>query len=184
MVCDYKQRKFVWLGNVGDEKMKVEHLRKASIAMAKNDVRHYLCGVMVDGKNTVATDGYRAVHCSALYSEPSEQIIIPRDAALNFLKLAKGIEDYQVKDNTLIAGDISLKFEPTGGVFPDYKRAFLSQNYEAKVNEIAFSPEYLADIKKIFGKEPVIFNFEGEGQVARISQRGGECSYYLMPCRG
>jgi DNA polymerase III sliding clamp (beta) subunit (PCNA family) len=166
--------------------MKVEHLRKASVVMAKNDVRHYLCGVMVDGKNTVATDGYRGVHCADFYDYENthEQILIPRDAVLNFLKLAKGIEEYEIKDNTLIAGDISLKFEPMGGVFPDYKRAFLSSKYEAKINEIAFIPEYLADIKKIFGKEPVIFNFEGESQVVRISQRNRECTYYLMPSRG
>ena len=161
--------------------MKIEHLRKASVIMAKNDVRFYLCGVMVDGKNTVAIDGHRGVHCIDEKGEEGDQIIIPSETVLNFLKATKGQADYIIQDNKLIAGSISMSFEPIDGKYPDYKRAFLGYKYEGKVEEIAFDPKYLADIYKVFGKEPILFNFDSNTTPIKI-HKNKECAMYLMSC--
>lgn len=162
--------------------MKIEHLRKASVVMGKNDVRFYLCGVMVDGKNTVAIDGPRGVHCIDENGEEGEQIIIPRDTVLNFLKATKGQTEYIVEGKRLVSGSISMSFEPIDGKYPDYKRVFLGYKYEGTVEEIAFNPKYLADIYKVFGKEPVVFDFDSNSTPVKIHQKK-ECAMYLMACR-
>lgn len=162
--------------------MKIEHLRKASVVMGKNDVRFYLCGVMVDGRNTVATDGHRGVHCIDEDEEQGEQIIIPSDAVLNFLKATKGQEDYKIEGNSLVAKNVSMSFEPINGKYPNYEIAFLSYKYDGNVQEIAFSPKYLADIYKVFGKEPIVFDFDSNSTPVKIHQKK-ECAMYLMACR-
>ena len=162
--------------------MKIEHLRKASIVMGNEIIRIYICGVMVDGKNTVATDGHRGVHCIDEKGEEGEQIIIPRDNVLNFLKATKGKTDYKIEGNYLISGNVSMSFEPIDGKYPDYKRAFLGYKYEGKVEEISFDPKYLADIYKVFGKEPILFKFESNSAPVKIHQKK-ECAMYLMACR-
>lgn len=162
--------------------MKIEHLRKASIVMGNELIRIYICGVMVDGRNTVATDGHRGVHCINEKGEEGSQIIIPRETVLNFLKATKGQTDYKIEDNCLVSGNISMSFEPIDGKYPDYKRAFLGYKYEGKLDEIAFNPKYLADIYKVFGKEPILFNFDSNSTPVKIHQKK-ECSMYLMACR-
>ena len=162
--------------------MKIEHLRKASVVIAKNDVRFYLCGVMVDGRNTVATDGHRGVHCIDENGEEGEQVIIPRDTVLNFLKATKGQTDYKIEGSYLISDNVAIAFEPINGIFPDYKRAFLGYKYDGNVNSVAFSPKYLADIYKVFGKDPILFNFDSNSTPVKIHQKK-ECAMYLMACR-
>ena len=162
--------------------MKIEHLRKASIVMGSQLARIYICGVMVDGRNTVATDGHRGVHCIDENEEEGNQIIIPRDTVINFLKATKGRTDYKIENGFLVADNISMSFEPINGKYPDYKRAFLDYKYDGKVEEIAFSPKYLADIYKVFGKEPVVFDFDSKSTPIKIHQNK-ECAMYLMACR-
>lgn len=162
--------------------MKIEDLRKASVVMAKSDVRFYLMGIMVDGANIVATDGFRAVHC-VTGGDQHDEIIIPRDTVLAFLKETKGQEDFEIKDNHLVSGGISMGFEPIDGKFPSYERAFLAHNYdEGKVNCIAFNPKYVADIAKIYKSKFVRFSFTSESGICKISV-DDQSAYYLMPCR-
>ena len=151
--------------------------------MGNELIRIYICGVMVDGRNTVATDGHRAVHCIDEDGEQGEQIIIPRDAVLNFLKATKGQKDYKIEGNFLVAKNVSMSFEPIEGKYPDYERAFLGYKYDGKVDEISFNPKYLGDIYKVFGKDPIVFNFDSASTLVKIHQKK-ECVMYLMPCRG
>lgn len=162
--------------------MKIEHLRKASVVMGNELIRIYICGIMVDGRNTVATDGHRGVHCVDESCEEGNQVIIPRETVLNFLKVTKGQTDYKIDGNYLVSGNILMAFEPIDGKYPDYNRAFLRHKYNGSVDQIAFSPTYLADIKKVFGKEPVVFVFDSNSTPIKIHQKK-DCTMYLMACR-
>ena len=177
--------------------MLVKHLEQAVIVAAKKDVRFYLKGVHINGLETVATDGYRAVHCIADEDiVPYEgKLTIPRDTVIAFIKACKGavsytvdapsnpysVEHYLVSDN-----GVRMQFEPIDGTYPDYNRAFLNHKYgSGSVPTISFNPSYLADANKIFPKsQGVIFHFIDALQVVKItSPQHKGVGYYLMPCR-
>lgn len=178
--------------------MLVKHLEQAVIVTPKSDVRFYLKGVHITGRETVATDGYRAVHCesdadaSELYSGKTT---IPRDVVLSFVKACKGAVNYTIErpdvnysnEYYLVSDNgVRMKFEPIDGVYPDYARAFLNHNYATgKLSMISFNPQYLADANKIFNKSlGVVFHFVAASQVVKItSPQHRGVSYYLMPCR-
>ena len=163
--------------------MLIEHLRKASIVMAKSDVHFYLSGVMIDGANIVATDGHQAVHC--ITGEPqTNEVIIPKAIVLDFLKRSKGDLVFELKDNTLISESVSITFKPIYAVFPSYKIAFTNKDFQSgSIDKILFNSKYLGNIAKIFRGQIVSFDFVSQNEVCRISANINECSYYIMPCR-
>lgn len=177
--------------------MNLQHLRQAVIVAAKQDVRFYLAGVHLNGYETVATDGHRAVHCDASGTDSTPYdgyITIPRDVVLALLKVVpKDVTEYIIERPatpyalcTLVAGTSRIQFEPIEGTYPDYKRAFLNHKYgKGSVESIGFNPKYLADIAKVFPKcIGVKFEFLDASQVVKITASSHVgVSYYLMPCR-
>jgi DNA polymerase-3 subunit beta len=156
--------------------MKIEVNLKALVAMlnlaAKEDVRYYLNGVMVETSEPgfvryLATNG----HQMGLYREKSQsteslnatEIILPAEK-LKMIKLPKYIthgiltvEDAVIEHNvekprkcSLQYEDITLQFEEIQGRFPDYKRVLpIEFNGEAA----QFDPELInafAKLGKVF----------------------------------
>ena len=107
---------------------------RTAFAMANQDVRYYLNGLMLEVENsflrTVATDGHRLAYCEIetnLGDYPTEQVLIPRKGVLELQKLMADSEG----EVTLEFGDNHIKintpaYEFTSklidGRFPDYHR--------------------------------------------------------------
>lgn len=113
-------------------------LRKAleatQFAMAHQDVRYYLNGLMLeqqDGNLTVVTtDGHRLALCrlaTTTESTEARQVIIPRKGVQELLHILDGTEDLielQIGSNHIHikAANISLTSKLIDGRFPDYQR--------------------------------------------------------------
>lgn len=118
-----------------------ELIERTQFAMAQQDVRYYLNGLLLeiaDGKlNAVATDGHRLAMCSAALpgvnsisdkaaAEP-RQVIVPRKAVQELARLLEDVD--QPVSVTLSANHIqfatdgvSLTTKQIDGRFPDYRR--------------------------------------------------------------
>ncbi|MDO6680848.1 MULTISPECIES: DNA polymerase III subunit beta [unclassified Oceanobacter] len=126
--------------SVGEEKsftMSQQVLRRAldrtSFAMAQQDVRYYLNGMLfevsTDSLRTVATDGHRLATCRVDISGPDEasQIILPRKGVLELAKLLTDAEmsvTLSLSGNHLRTQTENFTFisKLVDGKFPDYTR--------------------------------------------------------------
>jgi DNA polymerase III subunit beta len=126
--------------SVGEEKafaMSQQVLRRAidrtSFAMAQQDVRYYLNGMLFevgsDSLRTVSTDGHRLATCRVEISGPDEarQIILPRKGVLELAKLLTDAEvsvTLAFSANHLRAHTENFSFTSklVDGKFPDYTR--------------------------------------------------------------
>ncbi len=109
-------------------------IEKTSFAMAQQDVRYYLNGLLLEvapGRVTsVATDGHRLALCSQEVDvQPSDviQIIVPRKGVMELVKLVEGEDaavEVQVGSNHIKIrfGDYVFTSKLIDGKFPDYER--------------------------------------------------------------
>ena len=124
-------------------------IEKTSFAMAQQDVRYYLTGMLFEVSDnqlrTVTTDGHRLALCDAIAeAAPSEkiQVIVPRkgvqelqrllsddDSALhltfgnNHLQVTLPITSGKKKDDeAIVEGMVSFTSKLIDGKFPDYQR--------------------------------------------------------------
>ena len=113
-------------------------LDKTYFAMAQQDVRYYLNGLLIETADghlrAVATDGHRLALCQADMSGsalPDQQVIVPRKGVLELQRLLTGEGDV-----TLELGDNHIRIELDGnrftsklidGRFPEYERVIPSQ---------------------------------------------------------
>lgn len=108
-------------------------LDKTQFAMAQQDVRYYLNGLLLettDGKvRAVATDGHRLALCEMDVDEPTlgqQQVIIPRKGVLEMQRLlGDGAEvELAIGSNHVRAtvGNIRFTSKLIDGRFPDYER--------------------------------------------------------------
>lgn len=109
-------------------------LEKTMFAMAQQDVRYYLNGLLVDlaGSTfrTVSSDGHRlAVFQEALPTgaNANRQIIIPRKGILELYRFLGDNDDsvsLEIGPNTIRAnlGDVSFSAKLVEGRFPDFQR--------------------------------------------------------------
>ncbi|QSA95989.1 DNA polymerase III subunit beta [Methylococcus sp. EFPC2] len=114
-------------------------MEKTLFAMAQQDVRYYLNGLLLDldgdTLRTVASDGHRL----ALFEEnvaglglPSRQVIIPRKGVLELYRLIRDDESpitVQISANNirLTLADLSFAAKLIEGRFPDYRRVMPAQ---------------------------------------------------------
>lgn len=109
-------------------------INRTSFAMAQQDVRYFLNGMLMevnsDEIKVVATDGHRLAMCTTEIGSSentAEQVIIPRKGVVELQRLV-GEEDGKVKiifgANHLgaEAGNFSLLTKLLDGKFPDYER--------------------------------------------------------------
>ena len=108
-------------------------LDKTQFAMAQQDVRYYLNGLLLETGGgivrAVATDGHRLAICevaSADAGEKAQQVIIPRKGVLELQRLlGEGDEiELAIGSNHIraVVGNIQFTSKLIDGRFPDYER--------------------------------------------------------------
>ena len=123
-------------------------LLSVQYAMAQQDVRYYLNGVLliVDGNKlkAVATDGHRLAFNAAIIEgkHQKQEIILPRKAILELCKLLNDSEeliDLQFSQQQVKASfsGISLITKVIEGKFPDYERVIPKYDNHLEMNRIA-----------------------------------------------
>jgi len=117
------------------EKLLKHLIDKTQFAMAQQDVRYYLNGMLFDLSNvllrTVATDGHRLALCEIEINSDTDistQIILPRKAIIELSRLLSDSDD----DISIEIGSNHIRMSFTNGVvftsklidgrFPDYQR--------------------------------------------------------------
>ena len=127
-------------------------LQACHFSMAQQDVRHYLNGMLLDIKNdgiyAVSADGHRFAmsYQTTPISNKTAQIILPRKAALELLRLLKQEDSpltLAVGENYLRIHDDSFTFTSRliDGRFPDYARILPKE----KGSVITLNKEILKD---------------------------------------
>ncbi len=109
-----------------------EMIDKTSFAMAQQDVRYYLNGMLLEllsgQMRLVATDGHRLALCTApgLITSNDTSIIIPRKGVLELTRLLDGDEtvDLAISGSHIRAANKQFSFisKLIDGKFPDYER--------------------------------------------------------------
>lgn len=117
---------------VGEATLK-KMMDKTSFAMANQDVRYYLNGLLFDFSGNqlraIATDGHRLAICdldSNIEIESDRQLIVPRKGVLELSRMLSGDDDevtLAVGRNhiRLVKGDTTFTSKLIDGRFPDYK---------------------------------------------------------------
>jgi DNA polymerase III subunit beta len=122
--------------SLSQKKLK-ELLHMVHFAMAQQDIRYYLNGLLfvVEGSDVrvVATDGHRLAYCSATLPEPvvsstgKQEVIIPRKSIIELQRLLEDTEEpvlIEVASNQIrfSFGSIEMVSKLVEGKFPDYQR--------------------------------------------------------------
>ncbi len=109
-------------------------LEKTLFAIAQQDVRYYLKGLLIDFEGatlrTVASDGHRLAVFQETLADgfaANRQIIVPRKGVLELYRLLADAADevtLQISPNTLRAniGSLSFSTKLIDGRYPDYRR--------------------------------------------------------------
>lgn len=113
------------------EKLLKRLIEKTQFAMAQQDVRYYLNGMLLEVKGgmirTVATDGHRLALSEAPFEMNSEvEVILPRKAVLELGRLLTNSEEnvqIEVSSNhaRMDIGDVSFITKLIDGKYPDYR---------------------------------------------------------------
>ncbi len=108
-------------------------LDKTSFAMANQDVRYYLNGLLFDFSGNllraIATDGHRLAICdleSEISVSTDRQLIVPRKGVLELSRMLSGDADQVIlaigrNHIRLVKGDTTFTSKLIDGRFPDYK---------------------------------------------------------------
>ena len=110
-----------------------ELLEKTHFAMAQQDVRYYLNGLLLETGagfvRAVATDGHRLALCELPLDDTgdqAQQVIIPRKGVLELQRLLGSGEEIQLAIGSnhvqAVLGDIRFTSKLIDGRFPDYER--------------------------------------------------------------
>ena len=128
-----------------------ELIERTAFAMAQQDVRYYLNGLLLDLKDNslrcVATDGHRLAMCEAALPsavQTRKQIILPRKGVLELQRLLEGGDrevELEVGRNHLRMRreDVTFTSKLIDGRFPDYDAVIpIGADKEVKVNREVF----------------------------------------------
>ena len=119
-------------------------IERTHFAMAQQDVRYYLNGLLLEVANSelraVATDGHRLAFCqqeSPVESEEIQQIIVPRKGVMELQKLlaeSNNLAEVQIGTNHLrvVTDEMRFSSKLIDGRFPDYQRV-IPQNTDKVV---------------------------------------------------
>ena len=122
-------------------------LESVQFAMALQDVRYYLNGVLFVIENNklsaVATDGHRLAYNAITFDGNLErtEVIVPRKAIIELSKLlGDGDEEIEIELSTLQLrasfSDIEIYTKLIEGKFPDYQRVIPNYNNHLSINRI------------------------------------------------
>lgn len=135
---------------VGEAGLK-ELIERTAFAMAQQDVRYYLNGLLFDLRDQalrcVATDGHRLAMCEAVLEEivqTKRQIIVPRKGVLELQRLLEG-SDRQLELEMgrshirVKRDDVTFTSKLIDGRFPDYEAVVpIGADREVKIDREAF----------------------------------------------
>jgi DNA polymerase-3 subunit beta len=131
-----------------------ELIERTAFAMAQQDVRYYLNGLLLDLRENalrcVATDGHRLAMCEAPLptgAQARKQIIVPRKGVLELQRLLEGGDrevELEVGRNhlRLRREDVTFTSKLIDGRFPDYDAVILS-NEKYRGVKVEVSPGQL-----------------------------------------
>ena len=135
---------------VGEAGLK-ELIERTAFAMAQQDVRYYLNGLLFDLRDKalrcVATDGHRLALCEAPLEETVQtkrQIIVPRKGVLELQRLLEGgdreLELEMGRSHIRVKrDDVTFTSKLIDGRFPDYEAVIpIGADREVKVDREAF----------------------------------------------
>lgn len=117
-------------------------IEKTQFAMAQQDVRYYLNGLLLEIRpgrvRTVATDGHRLALCDAAFDAESsidQQVILPRKAVIELGRLLDDSDEearLEISNSHLRVhlGSTSFTTKLIDGRFPDYERVMPSGQAE------------------------------------------------------
>lgn len=124
-------------------------LKKADYAMAVQDIRYYLNGMLmiVEGKQlaVVATDGHRLAYANTATDEDlgdKKEFILPRKTVMELQRLLKDSDDtvkIELSNNQirLTFNDIELTSKLVEGKFPDYQKVIpLEYSKQIPINRV------------------------------------------------
>ncbi|QIK39020.1 DNA polymerase III subunit beta [Caldichromatium japonicum] len=141
---------------------------KTAFAMAQQDVRHYLNGLLWDFKDdtlvTVATDGHRLAKYVTLVDAPSEtplQAIVPYKTVSELkrqLKSADGLVQIAVGERHIhiATPEFALTSKLIDGRFPDYERVIPVASGEPAVSN-------LEDLRRALNRVAILSNDKYRG---------------------
>tara|TARA_B100001250_G_scaffold401165_2_gene412692 strand:- start:5738 stop:6880 length:1143 start_codon:yes stop_codon:yes gene_type:complete len=140
---------------------------RTSFAMAQQDVRYYLNGMLMEVSATnlraVATDGHRLATCSIPVTGLSEaqQIILPRKGVLEMAKLLTDPEasvSLSLSTNHLRAQteDFSFTSKLVDGKFPDYGRVIPKNGTNVMLAD-------RTDLRQVFNRTAILSNEKYRG---------------------
>lgn len=134
---------------IGEATLK-ELIERTAFAMAQQDVRYYLNGLLFDLRGdalrTVATDGHRLALCETDLAKPSgskRQIIVPRKGVTELQRLLesgdRGIELEVGRSHVRVKrDDVTFTSKLIDGRFPDYEAVIpIGADREVKVDREA-----------------------------------------------
>lgn len=135
---------------VGEAALK-ELIERTAFAMAQQDVRYYLNGLLFDLRDNVlrcvATDGHRLALCEAALEETVQtkrQIIVPRKGVLELQRLLEGgdreLEMEMGRSHIRVKrDDVTFTSKLIDGRFPDYEAVVpIGADREVKIDREAF----------------------------------------------
>ena len=135
---------------VGEAGLK-ELIERTAFAMAQQDVRYYLNGLLFDLRDKalrcVATDGHRLAMCEAVLEETVQtkrQIIVPRKGVLELQRLLEGSDrelELEMGRNHIRVkrDDVTFTSKLIDGRFPDYEAVVpIGADREVKIDREAF----------------------------------------------
>jgi DNA polymerase-3 subunit beta len=142
-------------------------LDRTSFAMAQQDVRYYLNGMLFEvgseSLRTVATDGHRLATCCVDISGPDEhqQIILPRKGVLELSKLLTDPElsvSLSLSANHLRAKTENFTFTSklVDGKFPDYNRVIPKGGSNILLAD-------RAELRQVFSRTAILSNEKYRG---------------------
>ena len=135
---------------VGEAGLK-ELIERTAFAMAQQDVRYYLNGLLFDLRDKalrcVATDGHRLAMCEAVLEDTVQtkrQIIVPRKGVLELQRLLEGSDrELQLEMGRshirVKRDDVTFTSKLIDGRFPDYEAVVpIGADREVKIDREAF----------------------------------------------
>jgi len=140
---------------------------RTSFAMAQQDVRYYLNGMLFEvtanGLRTVSTDGHRLATCHVAISGPdtAQQIILPRKGVLELAKLLTDPESsvsLSLSTNHLRAHTENFTFTSklVDGKFPDYNRVIPKNGSNVMLAD-------RTELRQVFNRTAILSNEKYRG---------------------
>ncbi len=147
-------------------------IERTGFAMAQQDVRYYLNGMLLELKNgrlrMVATDGHRLALCTApeTISAGDASVIIPRKGVLELVRLLEGDESLRlvIGTNHIRAANKQFTFTSklVDGKFPEYERVLPKSPDKSVIGERLV-------LKQAFARTAILSNEKYRGVRLRLS---------------